>query len=318
MFKNSHPFQKEKEISPEQEQRNNEELAKQQSFQKSIKRARLNGVPFIVFFIIVGTLILFALPVGKNLLHNKLFVQMIKIILSLVIAVLPFASHRNELKHPLVEKIICPLFFVLTLIFSLIPFTKVYYFINFLFCILVLIGTLVISYFDSELYVFSLLCPIMGFIINFFGIQTLTYVDKSTKVLWMFPLFSALFLLLCALGFCIYKLRPFKNNRNKIIATLVAVPLLSFAIFYLGFTSMNYGLDPSTPQAILFEVVNKRIERDTTSDDSTSYYIDFHSEEKDFSMSVSNILYEEYEIGDIVEFKKYDGFFKVPYYIIEK
>ena len=243
---------------------------------------------------------------------------MIKIIFSFVIAVLAFTSKRNELKHPLIEKISCPLFFIITLIFALIPYTKVYYFINYLACFLILIGTLVMFYMDSQIYALSLLSSLLGFVINFLGLQTLTYENPNTKVLWMVPLFTALALLVVALIFCVIKLRPFKENKDKVIISLIAVPLLSFAIIYLGFSSLNYGLDGSTPIVLQFEVVNKRIERDTTDDDSNSYYIDFHSEEKDFSMSVSNIRYDEYEIGDIVEFKKYNGFFKVPYYIMEE
>lgn len=317
MFKGADPFSRERK-SPEELQKEEEKAQNEQSYQQSVRRATIKGAPIIAIAIIAGALFLFLSPIGKSLLRNDLFLKMIKIIFSFVIAVLAFTSKRNELKHPLIEKISCPLFFIITLIFALIPYTKVYYFINYLACFLILIGTLVMFYIDSQLYVFSLLSSLLGFVINFLGLQTLTYENPNTKIVWMIPLFTALTLLVVALIFCIFRLRPFKENKNKVISSLVAVPLLSFAIIYLGFSSLNYGLDGSTPIVLQFEVVNKRIERDTTDDDSNSYYIDFHSEEKDFSMSVSNIHYDEYEIGDIVEFKKYNGFFKVPYYIMEE
>lgn len=317
MFKGADPFSRERK-SPEELQKEQEKAQNDESYQQSVRRARIKGAPIIAIAIIAGALFLFLSPIGKSLLRNDLFLKMIKIIFSFVIAILAFTSKRNELKHPLIEKISCPLFFIITLVFALIPYTKVYYFINYLACFLILIGTLVMFYIDSQLYVFSLLSSILGFVINFLGLQTLTYENPNTKIVWMIPLFTALTLLVVALIFCIFRLRPFKENKNKVISSLVAVPLLSFAIIYLGFSSLNYGLDGSTPIVLQFEVVNKRIERDTTDDDSNSYYIDFHSEEKDFSMSMSNIRYDEYEIGDIVEFKKYNGFFKVPYYIMEE
>lgn len=317
MFKGADPFLRERK-SPEELQKEEEKAQNEQSYQQSVRRATIKGAPIIAIAIIAGALFLFLSPIGKSLLRNDLFLKMTKIIFSFVIAVLAFTSKRNELKHPLIEKISCPLFLIITLIFVLIPYTKVYYFINYLACFLILIGTLVMFYIDSQLYVFSLLSSILGFVINFLGLQTLTYENPNTKIVWMIPLFTALTLLVVALIFCIFRLRPFKENKNKVISSLVAVPLLSFAIVYLGFSSLNYGLDGSTPIVLQFEVVNKRIESDSSDDDSTRYYIDFHNEEKDFSMSVSNIRYDEYEIGDIVEFKKYNGFFKVPYYIIEE
>ncbi len=317
MFKGADPFSRERK-SPEELQKEQEKAQNDESYQQSVRRARIKGAPIIAIAIIAGALFLFLSPIGKSLLRNDLFLKMIKIIFSFVIAVLAFTSKRNELKHTLIEKISCPLFFIITLIFALIPYTKVYYFINYLACFLILIGTLVMFYMDSQIYALSLLSSLLGFVINFLGLQTLTYENPNTKVLWMVPLFTALALLVVALIFCVIKLRPFKENKDKVIISLIAVPLLSFAIIYLGFSSLNYGLDGSTPIVLQFEVVNKRIERDTTDDDSNSYYIDFHSEEKDFSMSVSNIRYDEYEIGDIVEFKKYNGFFKVPYYIMEE
>lgn len=317
MFKGADPFLRERK-SPEELQKEEEKAQNEQSYQQSVRRATIKGAPIIAIAIIAGALFLFLSPIGKSLLRNDLFLKMTKIIFSFVIAVLAFTSKRNELKHPLIEKISCPLFLIITLIFVLIPYTKVYYFINYLACFLILIGTLVMFYIDSQLYVFSLLSSILGFVINFLGLQTLTYENPNTKIVWMIPLFTALTLLVVALIFCIFRLRPFKENKNKVISSLVAVPLLSFAIIYLGFSSLNYGLDGSTPIVLQFEVVNKRIESDSSDDDSTRYYIDFHNEEKDFSMSVSDIRYDEYEIGDIVEFKKYNGFFKVPYYIIEE
>lgn len=317
MFKGADPFSRERK-SPEELQKEQEKAQNEQSYQQSVRRATIKGAPIIAIAIIAGALFLFLSPIGKSLLRNDLFLKMIKIIFSFVIAILAFTSKRNELKHPLIEMISCPLFFIITLVFALIPYTRVYYFINYLACFLILIGTLVMFYMDSQLYVFSLLSSILGFVINFLGLQTLTYENPNTKVLWMVPLFTALTLLVVALIFCIFKLRPFKENKDKVIISLIAVPLFSYAIIYLGFSSLNYGLDGSTPIVLQFEVVNKRIETDSSDDDSTRYYIDFHNEEKDFSISVSNIRYDEYEIGDIVEFKKYNGFFKVPYYIIEE
>ena len=317
MFKGADPFSRERK-SPEELQKEQEKAQNDESYQQSVRRARIKGAPIIAIAIIAGALFLFLSPIGKSLLRNDLFLKMIKIIFSFVIAVLAFTSKRNELKHPLIEKISCPLFFIITLIFALINYTKVYYFINYLACFLILIGTLVMFYMDSQIYALSLLSSLLGFVINFLGLQTLTYENPNTKVLWMVPLFTALTLLVVALIFCIIKLRPFKENKDKVIISLIAVPLFSYAIIYLGFSSLNYGLDGSTSIVLQFEVVNKRIETDSSDDDSTRYYIDFHNEEKDFSISVSNIRYDEYEIGDIVEFKKYNGFFKVPYYIIEE
>ena len=105
-----------------------------------------------------------------------------------------------------------------------------------------------------------------------------------------------------------------RDPENLIAAPLLAL-LAGFALTFLTLSSGNVVLDRSEPTYETFEIVDKHISAGARQ--VTTFNVLVENDSVDFSITISERHYREYEIGDEITLSIYSGAFGVRYYIHE-
>ena len=112
-------------------------------------------------------------------------------------------------------------------------------------------------------------------------------------------------------------LRWIRENTKmwQLILSFIIIAALAFFVIEAYLCHFNYILDfnePNTLQAIIEE---KDIDRNRKSPDDYEFKLTVDGES--FWLEVDVIEYEDYEIGDVYEFKQHSGAFGVRFYVSE-
>ncbi len=126
-------------------------------------------------------------------------------------------------------------------------------------------------------------------------------------------------MILGGLFFCLFiflVLRLYKKPL-KVNGGIVVLCVLSFAWAYGGVMVLNYNYDPLHPRSYETEVLDKYI---YTNDNSDTYYLTaapWEKQSEEENLSVSENLYNETVIGDMITLYYSEGLFGIPYFIVD-
>lgn len=140
------------------------------------------------------------------------------------------------------------------------------------------------------------------------SIEPYSFVDEIYMAYLLVPtvIVAAVGALVCYL--CFRKFAPDLFGKKSVIA--VAFMLLFFAsyvVFWVGTVHLNALTSPE-PTVTSYEVVDKK----SYSDDEDKLYVMIDG--KECGVEVSSSVYENTQIGDLIELKYYQGGLKIPFY----
>lgn len=135
--------------------------------------------------------------------------------------------------------------------------------------------------------------------------------EMNPTFLYTSIIFTAIIFVPCL----IYGLTMFTVNRDY--EKLICIPLLGllggFALTWLTISSMNVYLDTSEPTYEEYIIIDKDVR--TGARQITTYELEVQKDDITFTIAVSEIVYYDYEINDLIELSIYSGAFNEPYII---
>jgi hypothetical protein len=106
------------------------------------------------------------------------------------------------------------------------------------------------------------------------------------------------------------------KNNSKIIGPII-MTALSFVIAWVGVYIGNYGFDVSAGEEINYIISDKKMTESQTDDTDVSYSYVFilTKDNETITLNVSNITYDEYQVGAYYPMTMYKGAFNATYYV---
>jgi len=108
-------------------------------------------------------------------------------------------------------------------------------------------------------------------------------------------------------------LRGKEQKKSTLIIYIVVVVLLSVIFASQIFSHLNYALDTSDPQRYIAVIEDKDHTNYRKSSDTYEFTVTAGGER--FDLNVPRSVYRSYDVGDIIEFNKYKGFFGKEFFV---
>lgn len=161
----------------------------------------------------------------------------------------------------------------------------------------------------AKTWIFLFIASLYPIIQSFRSSNDYSFASQTPLPFWEIPLIISIIL---AITVTVKWLRE-RTNIPARIGYFVLIVFVSFFVLWSPIIHLNFVLDFSEPEQCYAIIEEKDIDRLRKSPDIYKFKVSIDGES--YSLTVSMLEYEQYKVGDIYVFERYNGAFNMPFYI---
>lgn len=275
------------------------------------KEKILLGIIIVLIIILGFGLLVYSLLSELSDFRNSIYGLVIKY--TIFLGLIAYLSLSKRIDMPIIGKITIWIFGLLYVLFGFIDIGRIEALFFFIYSIANIIISIYLYKKTGNEYKSIWMIGAFSYLITAVFCLRVEYINGEMNPGFLYS--AIIVAIIIFLPCLIYVLKTFKINRD--VEKLICIPLLGllggFALTWLTLASMNVYLDTSEPTYEEYIIIDKDVR--TGARQITTYELEVQKDDITFTIAVSEVVYYDYEINDMIVLSIYSGAFNEPYII---